>query len=187
VSIIWAPKQIQIDELQSRRYHRVYNLGVEFTTIQVYMKHYDFFNICCQEKIISSNFRSEYSVNYLSIMISKKYLHCKVVALDEKLQFSYNFYLNLYKEISFFKKYVFKRRKVCVGYLSTKWLIQFVLVIWALKQFQRKKNLNYKIVDLDESCIFRIRFISMSSQQKKVVPSAAVWINIRDRYSTRGG
>jgi hypothetical protein len=108
-------------------------------------------------------------------------MHYKVVALDE----SYNFHITFIsgrvrtKEIWFFKYMV-------------SWDEKIMLVIWASKRFQIKKNLNYKVVDLDESYNFNIKFISIQVHTKitifwRVAPPTAAWNGGMDCYSTVAG
>jgi hypothetical protein len=71
---------------------KIYNFGVGFTSIRVYMKMLRVFEgMSPREK--SSNFRFEYSVDYLSIKIisNEKCMNYKVVALDEIYNFCITF------------------------------------------------------------------------------------------------
>jgi hypothetical protein len=75
-------------------------------------------------------------------------MHYKVVALHENCNFYITFatILSSYVRNTIFQRYIVNRRKVCAGYLGT-------------KMISKEKSLNSKVVDLDKSYNFHVKFI----------------------------
>jgi hypothetical protein len=61
----------------------IYNFDVEFTSIRIYMKVLWFFEDILSREKISSNFISNYTVDYIKMISNDKSMNYKVVCLNE--------------------------------------------------------------------------------------------------------